>query len=71
MKNRVETLRCQLYSIAYHVTGDEGYSLASLREIRADMLDAFDIIDGEIIRREKEPVRGLLDGLSPNRGGAA
>ena len=65
--NRIAAIKCQLDAIAEHVIGPEGYSLTTLREMRAELLDTFDRVDAEIIKREKAPVRNL--GLLANIGG--
>jgi hypothetical protein len=71
--NRLAAIKCQLDAIAEHITGPEGYSLTSLCEVRAHLLDTFDRVDAEIIKREKAPVRniGLFANLGKPDGGAA
>lgn len=69
--NRIEAIKCQIRQIAEHITGPEGYSIASLSEIRAELLDAFNVVDAEIIKREKAPYKGILANLGKPEGGAA
>jgi hypothetical protein len=69
--SRVDAIVCQLRQIAEHMVGPEGYSLDSLRTLRAELLDAFDRVDGEIIKREKAPYKGLLANIGTPEGGAA
>ncbi|UPJ31005.1 hypothetical protein [Bradyrhizobium sp. CW1] len=72
MKNGMKPILSQLDAIAEHITGPTGYSMDSLRTVRAALLDTFDHIEAEIIKRENaRPVGGLLDGILKPGGGAA
>lgn len=72
MKNGMRPIIGQLNKIAEHITGPTGYSTDSLREVRAALLDTFDHIDAEIVKRENaQSVCGLLDGILKPGGGAA
>lgn len=63
MKNGIKPMLCQLDAIAERVTGSSG-TMDGLRTMRAALLDTFDHIEAEIIRRENvKPLGGLLDGL--------
>jgi hypothetical protein len=69
--NRIEAIKCQIAAIGEHVVGPEGYCLLTLSEVRAALLDAFDVVDAEIIKREKAPNLGLLANIGKPEGGAA
>ena len=62
--NRVAAIKCQIEKIGEHVTGSEGFSTASLREVHAAILDAHDLIAGEIHKREHAPLVKKPDGSS-------
>jgi len=64
--NRVAAITGQIDAIASHITGAEGYSLDSLCRVRDAILDAHDLIAGEILKRERVPARRY-----PSDGGAA
>jgi hypothetical protein len=54
---------CQLEAMAENVTGPSG-TMDGLRTLRAALLDTFDHIEAEILKRENaQPIWGLLDGL--------
>jgi hypothetical protein len=71
--NRVAAITCQLGAIAEHITGPEAYSLTSLCEVRDAILDAHDLIAGEILKGEKAPdyLRQLTGSTEPPKGGRA
>jgi hypothetical protein len=63
MRNGVKPMLCQLAAIADRVTGPSG-TMDGLRTMRAALLDTFDHIEAEILKRENtKPIGGLLDGL--------
>jgi DNA-binding FrmR family transcriptional regulator len=49
--NRVAAITGQIDAIAEHITGSEGYSLDSLRQVRDAIPNAHDCIAGETIKR--------------------
>ena len=73
--NRVAAIVCQIESIAERVLGrDEGYSLATLREISAALHHASARIDAEITERAAQMPSIAVSRVfvsPPDRGGAA
>jgi len=54
--NRIAAITGQIDAIAAHIVGSQGYSLSSLCEVRDAILDAHDLIAGEILKRERAPL---------------
>jgi hypothetical protein len=54
--NRVAAITVQIDAIAAHIVGAEGCSLSSLCAVRDAILDAHDLIAGEILKRERAPL---------------
>ena len=66
--NRIEAIKSQIDTIADHVTGKDGYSFATPREISAALLEASFRVEAEL---DKRPSGQLPANIGKPDGGAA